>query len=207
MKQATLAQSIKLLTLIEQDGTPCEQIQEMLASGLFFDFLHADFSDISLGEFREVLGFKNPYHFPISVDYNLPVRAAIAAGKYSRCGFSLDEPVCAQNRKGRFDEVAVVVDFDEDFTTTQQVLDALNEKKLRPADLYELLAVGKQYRHRLGRRSTMVALGALFDNPYRDREGTVAVCISLIEGRSLNTEFFSEIGERLRDFSIVAIPK
>ena len=55
-KTATLAQTIKVLTLIEQDGTPCEQLQQVLGSGLLSDLLHANFGlGVDRNEVRRAL--------------------------------------------------------------------------------------------------------------------------------------------------------
>ena len=56
MKDATLKQAGKVITLME--NTPCEQLQELLGSGLLSDLLTADVKRISRDEFRKVCGLK-----------------------------------------------------------------------------------------------------------------------------------------------------
>ncbi|MDO8664011.1 MAG: hypothetical protein Q7K44_00445, partial [Candidatus Liptonbacteria bacterium] len=65
-KDATLGQGIKMLTLIEQKETPCEQLQKLLASGLLSDLLDADVDGIDRDTFRRVIGLKPIEHsFPL----------------------------------------------------------------------------------------------------------------------------------------------
>ncbi|NTU66476.1 MAG: hypothetical protein HGB08_00975 [Candidatus Moranbacteria bacterium] len=56
MKDATLKQAGKVLTLME--NTPCEQLQELLGSGLLSDLLSCDTKRISRDEFRKMCGLK-----------------------------------------------------------------------------------------------------------------------------------------------------
>ncbi|HBR71598.1 MAG TPA: hypothetical protein DEA27_02180, partial [Candidatus Moranbacteria bacterium] len=56
MKDATLKQAGKVLMLME--NTPCEQLQELLGSGLLSDLLSSDTKRINRDEFRKVCGLK-----------------------------------------------------------------------------------------------------------------------------------------------------
>jgi hypothetical protein len=62
MKNATLEQGTKVLTLISQKETPCEQLQNLLASGLLTDLLDANVVEVNRDAFRKVIGLK-----PLSV--------------------------------------------------------------------------------------------------------------------------------------------
>jgi len=60
MKKATLAQRDKLWKVVQQERTPREQLQAVLASGLFSDLLNANFNQpINRTEFRRLLGISN----------------------------------------------------------------------------------------------------------------------------------------------------
>lgn len=73
MRKATLAQRDKLWEMIDQDGTPRDQVQRLIASGLFSDLLCADFNiRIDRDEFRKIIGLK-PLEYHITVRYNLPL--------------------------------------------------------------------------------------------------------------------------------------
>ncbi len=63
MKDATLEQGTKVLTLISQQETPCEQLQKLLSSGLLADLLNANVAEINRDEFRRVIGLKPFYVF------------------------------------------------------------------------------------------------------------------------------------------------
>ena len=56
MKNITLAQGNQVLNLILQKDVPCEQLQELLASGLLSDLLDANIQQVDRKKFREVLG-------------------------------------------------------------------------------------------------------------------------------------------------------
>ena len=56
MKDATLKQAGKVLTLME--NTPCEQLQELLGSGLLSDLLSSDTKRINRDEFRKMCGLE-----------------------------------------------------------------------------------------------------------------------------------------------------
>jgi hypothetical protein len=61
MQKATLGQKKKLWRIVEQEGTPREQLQRVLASGLFSDLLKANFNEpIDRNEYRRVIGVKHP---------------------------------------------------------------------------------------------------------------------------------------------------
>lgn len=55
-KDATLPQAAKVLTLME--NTPCEQLQELLGSGLLSDLLSSNVKGVNREEFRKVCGLK-----------------------------------------------------------------------------------------------------------------------------------------------------
>lgn len=148
MKDATLAQAIKLLTLIEQDGTPCEQLQYLLASGLFSDLLRVDFKNriIDRKEFRRVIGLKPPETFLVEVNYNRSIMDAVMVGKYDWSNSHITKqnfPFPIESRGVTELEIILIkfeIDVDYDYVLTQ-----LEKRRLRPVNLLELLAFGEQY--------------------------------------------------------------
>ena len=62
MKNVTLAQGNQVLNLILQKDVPCEQLQELLASGLLSDLLDANIQQVDRVKFREVLGLSTFKH-------------------------------------------------------------------------------------------------------------------------------------------------
>ena len=69
-KDATLGQGIKMLTLIEQKETPCEQLQKILASWLLSDLLDANVDGVDRNAFQQVIGLKllNVYSLYINLE-------------------------------------------------------------------------------------------------------------------------------------------
>lgn len=64
MKDVTLAQGTKVMNLILQRRMPCEQLQELIDSGLLSDLFDANLENgVNREEFRRVLGLKNNAHF------------------------------------------------------------------------------------------------------------------------------------------------
>lgn len=69
MKNATLGQGIKILSLVEQKEVPREQLQELLASGLLADLLDADVDAIDRDAFRKIVGLKHLNSSLLTVGY------------------------------------------------------------------------------------------------------------------------------------------
>ena len=62
MKNVTLKQGNQVLNLILQKDIPCEQLQELLASGLLSDLLDANIQQIDRVKFRKVLDLSTFKH-------------------------------------------------------------------------------------------------------------------------------------------------
>jgi len=60
MKEATLGQGVKVLSLIEQKEIPREQLQKLIASGFLSDLLDANVDGIDRDVFRQSIGL-NPF--------------------------------------------------------------------------------------------------------------------------------------------------
>jgi hypothetical protein len=54
----SVKQALHFFTLVDQKGTPDEQLQALYSSGLIADLLDADVSNVNRDEFRRVLGLK-----------------------------------------------------------------------------------------------------------------------------------------------------
>lgn len=174
MRKATLAQRDKLWEMIDQDGTPRDQVQNLLASGLLPDFLHADFTQqIDRDELRRILNLK-PFEYKFSVDYDMSISEAM---KYdgtgaSNCAFG--DRNFPPTRTGKASMEAYLVKMDRTMSTTLEngnvtsgdVLTEIMARDLRPADLRELLAFARRYPTLVRqRRFHIIALGTVYQSP------------------------------------------
>jgi hypothetical protein len=173
MRNATLAQRDKIWETIEQDGTPRDQVQNLLASGLLPDFLHADFTQqIDRDELRRILNLK-PLEYAINVDYNLSISEAM---KYDGTGASncaIVDRNFPPTRTGKVSMEAYLVKMDGTMSlslengnvTSGDVLTEIMARGLRPADLRELLAFARRYTTLVRqRRFHVIALGATYQS-------------------------------------------
>ncbi|MEY4602616.1 MAG: hypothetical protein RL292_557 [Candidatus Parcubacteria bacterium] len=173
MRKATLAQRDKLWEMIDQDGTPREQVQNLLASGLLPDFLNADFTQqIDRDELRRILNLK-PLEYTFSVDYDMSISEAM---KYDGTGASncaIVDRNFPSTRTGKVSKEAYLVKMDQTMSvtlengnvTSRDVLLQMGIKMLRPADLRELLAFARRYPTLVRqRRFHIVALGSIYQS-------------------------------------------
>lgn len=162
MRIATLAQRDKLWEIIEQDETPRDQVQRLLASGLFPDILHADFEQrIDRDEFRRVLGLK-PLEYTINVNYDLPLSEATHYLHVDsiNCGITGANFVSARTGKASMKAILFKIDSTME---TEEIIRKMDEQNLRPADLRELVAFGVKYPGLpLQQRIHVIALGASY---------------------------------------------
>ena len=98
----------------------------------------------------------------LSVDYGRSVKDGVKAGRYE--GNINPDIVFAANfpteREGTAEVEMELIHFDRDIST-EEVLRELDRMGYRPADIYELLALGEKYRGvQLG--VTVVALGSVW---------------------------------------------
>jgi len=90
MNLATLGQGAKVLELILQKGTPAEQMQDLLQSGLLADLLDANVDSVNREDFRTLLGLAKLFPDPVVTELpgiTLPDQSVtygdrIAAGGY-----------------------------------------------------------------------------------------------------------------------------
>lgn len=173
MRNATLAQRDKLWEVIERGGTPRDQVQNLLASGLLPDFLHADFTQqIDRDELRRILNLK-PLEYAFNVDYDLPISEAL---KYSGTG-AVNCAIVDRNfpstRTGKASMEAYLVKMDRTMSmtlengnvTSSDVLTEMMARGLRPADIRELLAFARRYPTLVRqRRFHIIALGSVYQS-------------------------------------------
>jgi hypothetical protein len=159
MKRATLVQGIKLLTFIEQAGTSCEQLQDLLASGLFPELLHANFQKgIDGSEFRRVLGLKPWSTFSVTINFGHSVEDAVIAGKYDDSHEAFTTENFPWVREANKVNAEIVLAKFEVGMYSHEITRRLMSQGLRPAILQELLALG-EFHPSLQLRFRIAALG------------------------------------------------
>ncbi len=162
-KDATLGQGIKMLTLIEQKETPCEQLQKLLASGLLADLLDADVDEINRNAFRQLIGLKPINAYTLTINYSRSVEDGIKAGKYDWSNSDITSSHFPSEEVGTKEVPIELVHFGRDIKT-DEILSELDKMGMRPAILKELLALGEK-RPDLQREFPVIALGSVWQNP------------------------------------------
>jgi hypothetical protein len=112
----------------------------------------------------------------ITVNYDLSVKGAIAAGKYDWKNDDITSKNFPSKRTGTTHIEIILVKFDKDMTS-EDVLRELDKQGLRAAELPELLAFGEKYPD-VQREFPVVALGSVWQSsfgirfvPYLSRNG------------------------------------
>ncbi|MBU2109432.1 hypothetical protein KKB71_00515 [Patescibacteria group bacterium] len=169
MKEATLKQARKVLDLIGQKDTPCEQLQKLLGSGLLSDLLDANVDSVDRNTFRQTIGLKslNVYAtihgFTITINYDHSVKDSIKAGKYDWENDDITEKHFPSQETGTMEVAIELFHFGKNMET-DKVLAELDKKGYRPATLKELLALGEKHPD-LQREFTIIALGSVWRAP------------------------------------------
>ncbi len=191
-KDATLGQGIKMLTLIEQKETPCEQMQKLLASGLIADLLDANVDGVDRNAFRQLVGLKPFNVYALTINYSRSVEDGIKAGKYDWSNSDIASSHCTSGEAGTKEISIELIHFKRGMET-DEVLSELDKMNLRPATLKELLALGEKHPD-LQRKFPIIALASAWQNP-----GDYRLCAFLSErasGRDLGLRW---IGNRWAD--------
>jgi hypothetical protein len=95
----------------------------------------------------------------VTVDYDISIKTAIRRGKYSFVDDIGDDNFAPnQNRSGVRRVLIHFIHFDR-AVMIKEVMKGLRCRRVRPADLTELLAIGEQYPQ-IQRRAWVVALGS-----------------------------------------------
>jgi hypothetical protein len=98
----------------------------------------------------------------VTVNYDLSVKDAIAAGKYDWKNDDITDKHFPSKRAGTTDTEIILVKFDKDMTL-EDVLRELNKQRLRAAELPELLAFGEKYPD-VQLEFPVVALGSVWQD-------------------------------------------
>ena len=183
MKEATLKQAGKVLELIGQKETPCEQLQKLLGSGLFSDLLDANVDSVNRDIFRESIGLKSLGVYAaitghtIPINYNRSVEDGIKAGNYDWKNNDITSKHFPSQETGSREVVIELFHFGKDMST-DEVLAELDKQGYRPATLKELLPLGEKYPN-LQREFPIIALGSVWRDsngnrfcPYLGRDGS-----------------------------------
>ncbi|MBU1160084.1 hypothetical protein KKD04_02805 [Patescibacteria group bacterium] len=163
MKQATLKQAAKVLDLIGQKETPCEQLQKLIGSGLLSDLLDANVDSIDRNAFRQIIGLKSLNVFSVTVNYDRSVEDSVKAGKYDWTNSDIASKHFPSQEAGTKDVAIEVFHFGKGMSTNE-VLVELNKKDYRPATLKELLALGEKYSD-LQREFLIIEFGSVWRSP------------------------------------------
>lgn len=103
--------------------------------------------------------------FPLSVNYDLPLREAIEAGNYQGVNSSITSENFPSTRHGQAQLEILLVRYGSRMTS-EEVLRELDKEGLRPAELPEFLAFGAAYPE-LQRQFSIIGLGST----WKDRKG------------------------------------
>lgn len=173
MKEATLKQAGKVLELIGQKETSCEQFQKLFGSGLFSDLLDANVDSVDRDAFRQAIGLKplgiraTITSYPMSINYDRSVKDGIKAGKYDW----ENDDITSKNfpsQETSTKEVAVeLFHFGKDMST-DEVLAELDKQGFRAATLKEILALGEKQPD-LQKDFPIIGLGSVWQDPGGDR--------------------------------------
>lgn len=193
MKDATLKQAGKILEIIGQKETSCEQLQEILTSGLLADLLDANVDGIDRNAFRKFVGLKPLNAYSLIINYDLSVEKAIKAGKYDWVNSDITSDHFPSMETGEKEVSIELIYFGRDMGT-DDVLRELDKMSLRPANLKELLALGEKFPD-IQREFPIIALGSV----WRDRYGYRG-CAFLLRGGSMRSLSLDWLLVRWREF-------
>ncbi len=164
---ATLGQAAKILGLVEQKETSCDQLQRLLGSGLLSDLLEANVDTVDRDAFRRLVGLKPLNIFTVTVNYDLNVEDAVKAGKYNWTNSDVTSKNFPSKRKGAAELEIILVHFNRDMGS-DDVLRELDKQGLRPAELPEGLVFGGKYPD-IQREFPVIILGSVWRYPIGSR--------------------------------------
>ena len=170
-----------LLEKVKKRGYSDEEILQVAnAQG---DSLLDKFADVMVAAAR-----KPRDTFPVTVNYDLPVGEAIAAGNYQAVNADINAKHFPSTRSGQAALEIVLVRF-ENRMKSEDVLQELDKEGLRAAELPEFLAFGAKYPD-VQRRFSVAGLGSV----WRDRKGyrNVPCLYEASEGRYLDLHWWDD---------------
>jgi len=146
MKDATLRQAIKLLTLADQGEIGCEELQKFFASGLFTELLKADIDAVDRDIFRKLMNGVRPANiYPLWIDFQQDIHELIKDGKYDRINILLGNkgvdffPKKKGYKKILFELIYVSV------RNLQSAIRKIESLGYRLVNFHELVAFGNNY--------------------------------------------------------------
>ena len=104
--------------------------------------------------------------YPVDVNYDLPVKAMVKAGKYDYANSDVNDANFRTTRSGQAEVGIILVHFNR-VISTEDALKELDRQGLRPAELPELLAFGDEFPKKQ-LKFPIVALGSV----WQDRGGS-----------------------------------
>jgi hypothetical protein len=147
--------------------------------------------DSLLDKFADVMAeaARKPHDiFPVTVNYDLSVEEAIAAGDYQAVNADITSKNFLSERKGQAEVNVVLVRF-EHRMKSEDVVQELEKEGLRPAELPEFLAFGARYPD-VQRKFSVAGLGSV----WQDRKGyrNVPCLYEASEGRYLDLHWWDD---------------
>lgn len=164
MKEATLKQARKVLSLIADKEVPEEQLQKLLEAGLLADLLDANTEAVSREDFRRAIGLEPTNVFPVTVDYSRALAEMVSAGKYD--GFNSDitaEHFPVQQGEGAAQTDARLFHFKKTMTSKEAIAE-MDKVGYEPAKIEILLAFGEKYLNKQ-REFPVICLGSRWQDP------------------------------------------
>lgn len=131
--------------------------------------------------------------FSVTVDYAIPLKDAVAAGRY-HWNFGVYRNISSKNfpaiRSGTEKTVIILVHLNRNGDIKlEDVIDELDKEGLRPAELRELLAFGAEHP-KVQRKFPVVALGSVWQDPDGHRN-VPSLDMDFMGARTLNLYWWS----------------
>ncbi len=171
---ATLKQARHLLKVVDEKSLSGDQLARLHDSGLFTDLLEATqkgLDGVDRTVYRHILGLpvhmkdgENATIYSIVVDYDMSVEDAVKGGRYDWSNSDITTKNFPTTRTGVSTVDVELVHFNRAIST-DDALTELKKQGLRPAELHELLALGRE-RPDLQRGFPVVALGSLWQSRF-----------------------------------------
>jgi hypothetical protein len=159
-------------------------------------------SDVLLDKLADVLteAAHTPQDvFPVQVDYDLPLRDAIDAGNYQGVNAFITSENFPSSKRGQSSVEIVLMRF-EGRMTSEEVVNALSKRGMRPAELREFLAFGATYPE-AQRKFSVIGLGSV----WQDKKGyrNVPCLYTASEARYLDLHWWDDAWYSYSRFAVL----
>ncbi len=140
--------------------------------------------------------------FRVTVDYDRTIADMVKAGKYFQpsCGRDINSDHFPVNRHGKAEVEIVIVRFNGNFMSGDEVVRRLDIMGFRPADLSELLAFDLAYPDEQ-RKAPIIELGSVWQGMWGVTNGVVA--LMSWDARCLSLQQFSQAFDPVNRFAAV----